>query len=352
MEQRCWARGSVVGAKRFSPAGKKLLLLGCRGQWVCTVLGTVQGTLRTTALCETFPTCSQFAGPTPPSKSALTKRTACTIRSCLLSKAAFGQSWGAEAALHGAPFPPLPACRAAPSSPPDVPQDRLSCPLNQRGETTTSSSCRVVCGAHKPEDFREVRHSPEFPEWCLIYHCFTAEERKNPAEPDCEGIQALQLDLTLQLGQELRGGDGMGQPPARGWGRGTGSQRSACCQSPFPAFTSPSSHPQDTGQQQDCPDHPCYVLRAEVAVLPVSPGEPLWVTSVPPALLGHAPALGFLGSAKDAVPPLFPQGCPPTALPAAVGGRVVLEVGPQPWPAIVSCAACLYRRQAQAKHCL
>lgn len=64
MEQRCWARGSVVGAKRFSPAGKKLLLLGCRGQWV----GTVQGTLRTAALCETFPTCSQFAGPTPPPK--------------------------------------------------------------------------------------------------------------------------------------------------------------------------------------------------------------------------------------------------------------------------------------------
>lgn len=215
----------------------------------------------------------------------------------------------------------------------------------------------MVCGAHKTEDFREARHSPEFPERCLIYHCFTAEERKNPAKPDCEGIQALQLDLTLQPGQKLRGGRGgcrHGAAPSPGmgpWDR-LPAQNSVCCQSPLPAFTSPSSHPQDTGQQQDCLDHPCHVLRAEVAVLPVSPGEPLWVTSVPPAPPGHTLALGFLDSAKDAVPPLLPQGCSPTALQAAVGGSVVLEVGPQPWPAIVSCAACLYTRQAQAKHCL
>lgn len=101
----------------------------------------------------------------------------------------------------------------------------------------------MVCGAHKTEDFREARHSPEFPERCLIYHCFTAEERKNPAKPDCEGIQALQLDLTLQLGQKLRGGRGggadMGQPPAQGWGHGTGSQHRTLCAVRVPSPLSP-----------------------------------------------------------------------------------------------------------------
>lgn len=63
-------------------------------------------------------------------QKCLTKRTSHTILSCLLSKAAFGQSWGAEAALQVAPL----ARRAAPSFPSNVPQDRLSCPLNQRGK--------------------------------------------------------------------------------------------------------------------------------------------------------------------------------------------------------------------------
>lgn len=36
------------------------------GHRACTVLGMVQGTLSTTALCETFPMCCWFAAPSPP----------------------------------------------------------------------------------------------------------------------------------------------------------------------------------------------------------------------------------------------------------------------------------------------